>query len=397
MSILLLQQSKNIKSVVWLILGPIAVFFSYGVFDYKYQFFFNYTMFGLVLTVSTLSFLIYHYALYLAASRSRGAKQKKVSAVILVFPVVGLMFLHYPLYQSNKMMVENEVHAQEVFEGESSGLKSGLVDTQYASVQSTDNEGQTAYTEPSLPVIPTADATSRHFLPTEHRLDLRVQLTQRLNNSLKEFASVDDADQALFQTSQQYGQKLAELIKAEKWDDIASLMSEYEGDIPDLHTVTANVLLMFGASSDVVEQYIVEGALISGPAALSLIQNGKIDDLIRLENMGVTFDDELPLDLNLLDLALMSKLSPNGFEFLINRVSDVGQFKPVLGVDTLAVAILTAQNNSAFIANYIDAIIDKSDNGVSNYHVDLIRMLAQQNPTLAEEIGLINQSLSTGG
>lgn len=173
-------------------------------------------------------------------------------------------------------------------------------------------------------------------------------------------------------------------------------MSEYQGDIPDLPTVTANVLLMFGASSDVVEQYIVEGALISGPAALSLIQKGQIDDLIRLENMGVTFDDELPLDLNLLDLALMSKLSPNGFKFLIDRVSDVGQVKPELGVDTLAVAILTAQTNSAFIANYINAIIDKSGNGVSDYHVDLIRILAKQNPSLAEEIGLINKSLSIG-
>jgi hypothetical protein len=390
---MILSKKIRTKILLFYYIGPMLVLGSYGLVDYKYQFLFNHFMLWLVLALGPIMHIIEYYGRKYRQSIEQDSAKDKFSEIHFWFPVIGLASLHFLLYMTNQSMEEADQKLQSSTPSIEVDTRVQLdLDAKLSEMEKSADEGIDQISQTSLGVN---DTNVYHFMPSPNDIDLRIQFTERLNKMLRQDVSVvfDEADGELQRLTQDYGEKLANLIITKNWDEVEALMNQYNNDIPELGTITANLLLMFGADLDVVFDYLAKGAQVSGAATLNLIKSGRVEDLERLENFGVSFNSDLPLDLSILDLALMSELSPTGFEFLIERIGETGQFKQELGVDTLAVAIMTAENNPAFSSHYINSIINTAGVDVTQYHVDLLTALSNHNPDLAEEIGLMNNSL----
>lgn len=231
------------------------------------------------------------------------------------------------------------------------------------------------------------------YLPNDENFSLPKQFTSFVKETARNITKTDEANAQYTEIAQEFGVKFGDFFNSSDWEGIRELVDEYSIILPDAPSIAANLLLLFGAPISELESYLALGAEVALPSTLNLASSGRIKDLKQLENYGVSYSSELPLQMSILDLALMNVLSKDGFNFLIERVDNLSVFKPDLQVDTLGIALLNAELNSTNAPYFIRAILETDGVEFNKQHEAILSQLQQSSPTLANRIIAILDSV----
>lgn len=360
---------KDTKTAFFLFVIPIAIFCSFALIDFESQFMFNRINF-----IGLLVGLVIYNAIY---NSFRGLNS------LLYFPSLGLLALYIPLVMAINSTDDIYVSGAQPIKSEQPTSQTRNIDN---ALSMDDYRNASVDTESSV--------ESQYFAPDENLAQsIRVQFGVVLANKLEAVVglSEENPNPETIKEFSDFGSQLGALIKKSAWYEIERLVEEHQETLPSARRITANLLLMFNAPFIEVSKYIQQGAEISASATLSLVKQGRVDELLSLENIGVNFNEGLPLELILLDMALMAELPHESFEFLVQRSQGSNNFKSELGVDTLAIALLNAEANPQNIPQYINSIISTLNFDIKVQHIKLFQALSNNNPELANNIAKLNQ------
>lgn len=388
------------KTSLFFMVSPLCIFLSYAIVDHKYMVLFNREMFFLVFAFGIICNGVHNYR---KANSKSYEKYLESHSVPLVFwyPTLVMLISYGVLIYTVGELNKNEQLLESL---DSQSEQTPSLSNKSISVQMNDSKYKTVLSDASKDesenkkkVLPSETKTTSYFIPSrETKEDIRVQFSKHLNKIISE--KIENTGKVITDREQKIidkiGLEMATHIAVGDWQLIHELALEYEGEIEQLPTMVANLLLFFGAPLEELKIYIDLNAQIHHASAVKAIGEGRIDDLMSLENMGVNFASELPIGLNLLDLALMSNLNQDGFEFAYSRSDSLSNFNSEIGVDTLTIALLNAETNSSNISYFVDRILSDGSVVVSEQHFALIEMLKEKNPNLIEELSIVNPELA---
>lgn len=249
------------------------------------------------------------------------------------------------------------------------------------------NDEELSETVPPLDQSKVKKATDiDYFVPLETDKGIAQQLTSLIHQGILKITkpSVDDFED--MQTAQEYGVKFSALIAKNDWAGLESLVQDYSKSWPEALNVGANLMLMYGAPIEQLEKYLSMGAQVAPAATLSLVAQGRVTELEKLENFGINYSSELPLQMSMLDMALLSPLPMESFNFLLDRTEDISKFKPEMKLDTLAITLLAAEVNQELSPVFVDAIMKKDGVKITEQHRKIIDVLQKTSPKLANDL-----------
>jgi hypothetical protein len=118
---------------------------------------------------------------------------------------------------------------------------------------------------------------------------------------------------------------------------------------------------------------------------LSKLQQKKFDELDKFENYGVTLASEALGKMNVLDLALLSPLSPESFDYSMKKIVDAGEYKTMVGADTLGIALMNADKNPTLIPYFVQQLL-RNNAEVTEQHFLILKKMKADNPRIYEEL-----------
>lgn len=183
----------------------------------------------------------------------------------------------------------------------------------------------------------------------------------------------------------EYGKKLTEFALAQDWIGFKTYLEEMVHIDSDAIHAGVNVAVLLGASSEFIDELIVQGGEIESSMLFPILQRGDIAQVKKLENYGLDVNQANLGEINMVDLALMSRSSPEVIEFLLNRNIDITTYKESLAIDTLGIAIVNAGMNADHITNIISKLIQNGAE-INAHHRQLMSSLKRENPMTYEEL-----------
>lgn len=366
------------KNAFFFFVLPMLLFLPLGLLDQEIYPLFSHLIFGMLLVSMVLFHAIYQYVL---ENHLRAEQRRNI--LPLFYPSFSVLFLYLIAFLINLQngIDEHVFEASERQDGTLSFIRENSKD--YGEIVNTIS------LDTDKPLSESGTKSSDFFLPEGGDLTISQQFSAFVYAAIQEQMQANlnvNVDEQDLKVAAEFGNKLGGLIKVGNWDNIHRLIHEYSNVLPDAYSVATNLLVIYGAPISEIEQYLTQGVQVHMPATLNLIAQGRISDIERLENYGVALGSKLPLDMSMLDLALMTKLSPEGFDFLIERVKDISGFKPEIKADTLAIALLTSEVNQQHAPSYVEALLRFDGVEVTRQHEAIVSKLELSSPELAQKI-----------
>ena len=241
---------------------------------------------------------------------------------------------------------------------------------------------------------------SSKFIPIfDSEIPLASQVLSHISTQLQ-LLSLERNNQSLSEYQQQLlNDNIGVAINAienDDWQAFKTLIANLSNEIDGMDSVALNTLLLNGAPFDVVSEYINRGAEVAPSTLLQLVGDSQIDYLNKLVNLGISIDNKNTSGTSLLDLSLISGVTPQAFEFLIDNSKHVAALKPELGIDTLGIAIANAETNAPYSSYYIERILNENAS-ITEQHFQILAVLERKSPHAYEELTLLNGELLKGG
>lgn len=363
---------------------PLLLFSLIGIVEKPPHLVFRYEIFGLVL----IGCLLFH-AQYRYISENHAPDDKKppkyalgVSSFLVLFLLGVAIYTSYFRDATSNLTPDVSQDASNL---ETDLAKTGGEDNKALMFASSDADESSFNLNGSEENSPES-AKSDFYLPDDSAPDMAQQFTSVIHSAAlaKIPSSVDSMETKAI--AEAFGKEFTTLLIQKDWTKMHLLIAEYSNELPDSLNIATNLLLMYGAPMQEIEYYLGQGAEVTVPATLSLIANGQIDEMIKLENYGVSYSSEQFLQMSMLDLALMNKLPPESFDFLLARVQNVSEFKKEIKVDTLAIALLTAEQHSKNAPKFIESLLKKDGVNFTEQHRAILDKLKKISPDLADDI-----------
>jgi hypothetical protein len=182
-----------------------------------------------------------------------------------------------------------------------------------------------------------------------------------------------------------FGMRFSQLVRDKDWAGVDNLLEELSSKNPDSLDMFVNLLVMRNAPFDVIENYLAQGGQIMPTSLLSKLQQKKFDELDKFENYGVTLASEALGKMNVLDLALLSPLSPESFDYSMKKIVDAGEYKTMVGADTLGIALMNADKNPTLIPYFVQQLL-RNNAEVTEQHFLILKKMKADNPRIYEEL-----------
>nr|WP_136251241.1 hypothetical protein [Ningiella ruwaisensis] len=339
-------------------------------------------MFGLVLFGCVLFHALYRYMV--EKHMPDGKKPPKYALGVSSFLVLFLLVVSiYTSYFRNADLSDAKGVNKSDFETAITRSTENVDKSMFLTSADSD---KTRFVQKKLEGNSPESAESAFYLPVDSELNMVQQFTSVIHSAAlaKMQPNIDSMETKAI--AEAFGKEFTTLLIQKDWTKMHLLIAEYSNELPDSLNIATNLLLMYGAPMQEIEYYLGQGAEVSVPATLSLIANGQIDEMIKLENYGVSYSSEQFLQMSMLDLALMNKLPPESFDFLLARVQNVSEFKKEIKVDTLAIALLTAEQHSKNAPKFISSLLKKDGVNFTEQHRAILDKLKKSSPDLADDI-----------
>lgn len=175
-------------------------------------------------------------------------------------------------------------------------------------------------------------------------------------------------------------------IKAEDWEALLAFINENVDEHPYLVDGSLNLALIANIPEFVIKELIQYGGKISPMSLLPLILQENFELANILQNYGVDISKPFLDNISMIDIALMTPVSPLAFDYILEHTENITSFKNDLGVDTLGIAIINANMHSTFITKYISKLLQQGVE-INEQHLQLMRGLKlESNETFTEII-----------
>lgn len=238
-----------------------------------------------------------------------------------------------------------------------------------------------------------SNSTSPVFVSTEfdwfkpelsHVASMKEQFLEQSLSSLVLLDPRNNLTESELKKTQQTVNKLLPLLRQKKWDDLMHYINHEAESPSEAASVIINVAVNFDAPDELYLNLVNKGGKFISTSLLALVQKGKLDTVLKMENYGVTLNSEVFKNTNTLHFAMLAPLTPKSFDFLINQVEvidKVGQ----LGVDLIGLSIINADTNADYISHYLEQMIERGAS-VKPQHYQLMKGLKKENEIIYEEI-----------
>jgi len=304
----------------------------------------------------------------------KSERYKKVS-LILLYPLMQLIIL-YPIFKYNiapTTIYERFFNAEQNHEILQKETEINLISTDFLAII----EDNSSESEP--------DQTNSYVFTPDPNQIMAIQFRQILISLLNSHTPQIEQEPNDVEVQEEFGFKLGAALQNKDWSQFHLLVKEYSNRLDDIHTIAANLALMFGAPASEYEHYIHTGGKVEISSLFQLIKQGRIEDLENLKSLGVDINKKLPGEMSLLDIALTQPLSLEMFNYLFDQNSDIFSFNETLGIDTFGIALVHARINPDNTVNFVKKLVD---NGVTftEQHSQLMTQIKRENSNLYQQI-----------
>lgn len=296
--------------------------------------------------------------------------------LILLSPLAFAIFFFFLLASNNRAEI-SDLSNQESSEKAASNTQfiSSSESSKELRFSEDGNHSSHSVPQPFKPNLDSHESMKRQFLKFAYnQLNTKNPMLKVSESEKKEIESLSKS--------------VFHLLKEENWEELLALVDNRSIDDPNIVNVVTNLAANLNVPTGVLAELTSRGGRVYSHSLLSLVKKGEFSKVKTLENYGSSLTPETSDSVNALDLAFLTQLTPEAFEFIVNRV-EVSNDNSDLGADTLGVAIINAETNSAFISYYLRELLSRGATIKKQHKLFMAGLKKDSNPLYHEIIGSV--------
>lgn len=231
-----------------------------------------------------------------------------------------------------------------------------------------------------------AKKSSELFFPVAaSTLSLSEQYKIFLKNNLEQLTTKNNEATENELLLNHAGMELYMYAETGDWQGFSNSIDSLSTEFENADSFAANLLLILGAPTEVILQYVERGGKVAPTSLLGVLKEEKYELLDRFENYGQDVFTSKPGTLNLFELALMSELSKSAFDYAISKSKNIDLINNMTGTDLLGLLLVNAGSHDEHLEYFANVLLQEGSR-VSEQHHKILSKIKVESPDVYNEL-----------